>query len=79
LQATGCPDDLWSIASQGEQVFAASLQGLYELDGTALKLVNVDSIGATTFGVLVRGEGPFWSLGQKDVIELVNGTWSRVA
>jgi len=74
-----CPDDLWSLAVQGKQLFAAGLNRLYCVEDNAISLVDFGALDATTFGGLVQNKGQLWSIGEKDVVAYDGSTWSRIA
>lgn len=76
---SACPDDLWSLAASSHVQFAAALRRLYTLnaDGTAA-VVNLDELGAETFGHLAATADVVWSLGEKDFLSFDGKQWSRI-
>jgi hypothetical protein len=80
LVDTACPDDLWSVAYFKGELFAASLRRLYRLiGGETLEPIDLDELGADSFGVLAPMETVLWSIGEKDVLEFDGSRWTRVA
>ena len=76
---SGCPDDLWALAASSGLQFAASLRRLYTLrdDGTAA-VVELDELGAETFGHLASTPNVVWSLGEKDFLSFDGNKWLRI-
>ncbi|WP_437733732.1 hypothetical protein [Sorangium sp. So ce1335] len=74
-----CPDDLWSIAPFQGRVFAASLRRLYCIEGGKVEPLDLETLGASSFGVLSALGDTLWSVGAKDVLSFDGQRWSRVA
>ncbi|WP_437934346.1 hypothetical protein [Sorangium sp. So ce341] len=74
-----CPDDLFSIVPFKGRVFAASLRRLYCIEAGRVELLDLDALGADSFGVLSAFGDTLWSIGAKDVLSFDGQRWSRVA
>ena len=73
------PDDLWAIAASGDKIFMSSLLRMYAWTGQGVELLDLDALGASTFGALIPGNGVIWSMGQKDFLAFDGQQWRRLA
>lgn len=72
-------ESLWSLASYGGKLYAASYEGIYTLeDDLLLHPVDFGEDNPATFSKVISSPHFLWSLGPKDVMAYDGETWTRV-
>jgi hypothetical protein len=76
---TGTDEAFWGMAWFREQLYLATLDGLYTYDRTAgLKAVSTGLEPSPTAYRLDAGDGALWSFGLTDVLRFDGSTWQRI-
>ncbi|AKV00171.1 hypothetical protein AKJ09_06834 [Labilithrix luteola] len=74
---SGVGEDLWDLCWFEGALYASSMSNVYRLDGDSLAVVPR---GKGTFDAyrLTSAQGVMWSVGQKNVLSLQDGKWTRL-
>jgi hypothetical protein len=71
-------DDIWGLAWYGGQLYLATTNALYTLEGDTLNLVDLGDDPPKTCYHLSAADGVLWSIGPKDVMAFDGATWVRI-
>jgi hypothetical protein len=77
MDEVDCPDDLWSLASASEKLFAAGLRHMFTITATEVKQTDLGDCTARTFGKLVSTGEVIWSFGEKDFLSFDGKKWTQ--
>jgi hypothetical protein len=68
----------WSLAKLDNKIYLAAAEGLFVYEGTGIKPVKtgLSPEHEDTYRVNVK-DGALWSVGAKDIVRLMNGSWER--
>ena len=70
--------DLWDLCWFANELYVATIDALFTLDGATLKPVKFPKrVGQPTCFNLTQAEGVLWSIGQADVLSFNGKTWTR--
>jgi hypothetical protein len=77
LKIKGLKDDIWDVHWFNDQLYVATISGLYTLQGQKLIPVDLGPVEASSFYNLISKDGVLWSTGQTDLISFDGKKWRR--